>query len=298
MDNQSVEIPGSAIGLPMVLHVNSVRSHSATRNAWHSHAGFELIFLLDGASGYEFEHHDAIELHGGHFLVIPPRIVHRGQQGVTEPCTLCVLALDATSPRAWRNTPFTLSDGRRILVTLQRGSRAAHAMDPFLSGLVRRLMAEVLGFSTQAHRAEAQAILRALVCVVLAESVHQVQAPPGAPTEFIAAAIAYFREHMHDTVYTADLVRHLGLSRSRIFEMFKAQTGLPPNEYLQRLRIQEAEGLLRHTNQSVTQIALATGFGSGQHFSLVFRHHTGFSPAGYRQENRFGSFSKRRGTPR
>jgi transcriptional regulator GlxA family with amidase domain len=108
------------------------------------------------------------------------------------------------------------------------------------------------------------------------------------PKGFVSAAVVYLREHIHDTVYTADLIRHLGFSRTRVFDMFKAQTGHTPNEYLQRLRIEKAEELLRQTNRSVTEIALATGFGSGQHFSLVFRRYTGFSPACYRGTNRRG----------
>ena len=282
-DHRTVEIPGGAIGLPMLQHVSRVQSHHAIRNAWHSHPGFELVFLLDGASGYEFENHQTVELHGGHFLVIPPRILHRGQQGVRAPYTKCGLALNTTAPRAWRNTPFTLADSRRMLAALQRGSRKAHAMDPSLRWQVCRLMTEVLGFKTQGRRGEAQATLRALVCVVLVETVHQGLASPTTPGVFVSAAIAYLREHIHDTIYMTDLVRHLGYSRTRVFEMFKAETGLPPNEYLQRVRIEEAEKLLRQTNKSVTEIALATGFGSGQHFSLIFRCHTGLSPARFRK---------------
>ena len=104
----------------------------------------------------------------------------------------------------------------------------------------------------------------------------------------MSEAIAYLREHIHDTVYMTDLVRHLGFSRTRLFEIFKAQTGHTPNEYLQRLRVEKAEELLRQTNKSVTEIALATGFGSGQHFSLVFRRYTGSSPAGSRRESQCG----------
>jgi hypothetical protein len=175
----------------MLLHVGQARSRFTDRNPWHSHPGFELIFLLDGVSNYEFENQPAIELHGGHFLVIPPRSVHRGQQGVRAPYTKCGLALSTTPPRAWRNTPFTLADSRRMLAALQRGSRKAHAMDPSLRWLVRRLMTEVLGFPTHARCVEAQAVLRALVCVVLVETLHQELVPPATPGAFVSAGIAY-----------------------------------------------------------------------------------------------------------
>ncbi len=44
----------------------------------------------------------------------------------------------------------------------------------------------------------------------------------------------------------------------RTFELFKSQTGLTPNDYLQRLRIEKARELLRATRRSITAIALET----------------------------------------
>ena len=57
----------------------------------------------------------------------------------------------------------------------------------------------------------------------------------------------------------ADSVRRLGFSRARMFELFKAQTGFTPNDYLQRLRVEKARQLLRQTSLSVTDIALDNG---------------------------------------
>jgi AraC-like DNA-binding protein len=80
-----------------------------------------------------------------------------------------------------------------------------------------------------------------------------------------------------------DLVRHVGFSRARMFDIFKAETGLTPNDYLQRARVEKAQEQLRQTNLSVTQIALATGFSSGQYFSTVFARYTGVSPTRFRK---------------
>jgi AraC family transcriptional regulator len=68
--------------------------------------------------------------------------------------------------------------------------------------------------------------------------------------------------------------------------MFEAQTGHTPKDYLQRLRIAKAADLLRNTNQSMMEIAQATGFESGQHFSVIFRQYTGVAPASYRRKAR------------
>jgi AraC-like DNA-binding protein len=80
-----------------------------------------------------------------------------------------------------------------------------------------------------------------------------------------------------------DLVRYVGFSRARMFDIFKAQTGLTPNDYLQRLRVESAQEQLRQTDRSVTEIASATGFSSGQYFSTVFVRYTGVSPTRFRK---------------
>ena len=67
------QIPGASVGLPMLAYVGMVNLYRASHIAWHSHPSYELLFLLEGATAYEFKQGPAIELHGGHFLVIPPR---------------------------------------------------------------------------------------------------------------------------------------------------------------------------------------------------------------------------------
>ena len=125
--------------------------------------------------------------------------------------------------------------------------------------------------------------LRALICAVLVEAMRQILVPPTEPKEFVAAAIAYLRRHLSEPVRMDDLVRHVGFSRARMFDLFKAQTGLTPNDYLQRLRVEAAQVQLRQTDFSVTQIALGNGFSSGQYFSTVFARYTGVSPTGFRK---------------
>jgi AraC-like DNA-binding protein/mannose-6-phosphate isomerase-like protein (cupin superfamily) len=283
MSEQSVYVYGHQIGLPMLIHVSRVRSHTASRVTWHSHAGFELLFLLDGATAYEFADHNTVELRGGHFLVAPPGLVHRGQQNVRSPSSICGLALNALRPSDWKATTFTAADVRLVRTALENASRKVHPFNPALRWLVQRLMEETAGFPANPRRAEAEIALRALICAVLVEAMRQILVPPIEPEQFVAAAITYLRKHLCEPVRMDDLVRYVGFSRARMFDIFKAQTGLTPNDYLQRLRVESAQEQLRQTDRSVTEIASATGFSSGQYFSTVFARYTGVSPTRFRK---------------
>jgi AraC-like DNA-binding protein len=242
-----------------------------------------MLFLLDGATAYEFAGQRAVELHGGHFLVVPPGLVHRGLHNMRSPSTICGLALKSWRLDRWKNTNFTTADVRRLRTALENASRKVHPFNPALRWLVRRLMEETANYPANPLRAEAGIALRALICAVLVEAMRQMLVPPTPPKEFVTAAIAYLRKHLQEPVRMSDLVRHVGFSRARMFDMFKTQTGLTPNDYLQRLRIEKAQEQLRHTNQSVTEIGLATGFSTGQYFSTVFGRYTGVSPTRFRK---------------
>jgi AraC family L-rhamnose operon regulatory protein RhaS len=74
-----------------------------------------------------------------------------------------------------------------------------------------------------------------------------------------------------------------GLGRTRLSQLIKERTGDSPIIHLNRLRIGKAQGLLRHTRQSITEIAFACGFQSSQYFARTFKQITGGrTPRDYR----------------
>jgi len=286
MGELSFLVAGDQVGLPALIHISRVRSQVASRVTWHSHQGYELLFLLEGATAYEFSDKKTVELHGGNFLVVPPEAVHRGLHDVRSPSTIVGLALNTSQAGGWKGATFTLKDLRRIRMALEKGSRNVHPFSAALRWLVRRLAEETSHFVANPESAESPAIIKALFCTVLVEAMRQMLRPPTEPETFVAAAVAFLRKNLNDTVRMADLVRHVGFSRARMFDLFKAQTGLTPNHYLQRLRIEKAQEQLQNTNKSVTEIAHATGFSSAQYFSTVFIRYTGVSPSNYRKASR------------
>jgi AraC-like DNA-binding protein len=67
---------------------------------------------------------------------------------------------------------------------------------------------------------------------------------------------------------------------------FKKAFGLPPHRYLLTRRIERATALLRDTDQSITEIALQTGWTSLGTFGRIFRDITGASPGQLRVRER------------
>lgn len=79
-----------------------------------------------------------------------------------------------------------------------------------------------------------------------------------------------------------ELAAEAGLSRFHFARAFREASGEPPHSYLTRCRIERAKELLRHTEQSLAEVALAVGFSSQSHFSTTFRERVGQTPRSFR----------------
>lgn len=88
-------LPGATLHLPLVAEVGGTRSHVPRCVTWHSHPGGQLLFLLRGTTAYEFKHRGRaeVEVPGGHFLIIPPGVAHRGAPDMRPPCILFHIGL-------------------------------------------------------------------------------------------------------------------------------------------------------------------------------------------------------------
>lgn len=73
------------------------------------------------------------------------------------------------------------------------------------------------------------------------------------------------------------------ISKYYFSRVFKSVTGLTFVNYLNIVRVKEAQKLLRETKLSVTNITEKVGYGSMSHFEKVFKDYTGFSPLEYRK---------------
>lgn len=83
----------------------------------------------------------------------------------------------------------------------------------------------------------------------------------------------------------AELLKIAHMSRSNLMRVFRRATGQTPIEYLIRLRLQRAMDMLRKTESSITEIALAVGFNDSNYFTRQFRRVLGESPRSFRQSN-------------
>ncbi len=76
------------------------------------------------------------------------------------------------------------------------------------------------------------------------------------------------------------------LSPKHFARAFRQSTGMPPHRWLIQRRIDRAKALLRTTDTTLVEIALACGFADQSHFTASFRKLVGLTPGSLRQEMR------------
>lgn len=103
---------------------------------------------------------------------------------------------------------------------------------------------------------------------------------------YMESALKYMQDNCFDKLTLKMLADHLGLTQSYCSKYMKRNTGMTFVEYLNAMRVNNAQRLLIYTGRNITEIAEQAGFLSVQTFNRVFKAQTGLSPSAYRKRKR------------
>jgi AraC-like DNA-binding protein len=99
----------------------------------------------------------------------------------------------------------------------------------------------------------------------------------------LAEVLRFCEAHFREPISVPQLAARMFLSPSRFSEIWKREMGVPPGEYLRRLRLNRAQELLKTTKHSASDIAHDCGFSDATQFSRAFRSAFGITPSDYRK---------------
>src|SRR5829696_3131345 len=105
----------------------------------------------------------------------------------------------------------------------------------------------------------------------------------------VRQVIALAEDSLHKGWSPAKLAAMVNLSPSRLHQLFREATGLPPARYLRQLRMRRAKELLETTHLSVKQVMAGVGVTDESHFVRDFKKCCGLTPARYRERFQEGA---------
>lgn len=105
------------------------------------------------------------------------------------------------------------------------------------------------------------------------------------PSKLVFDVMSYIRHHLSEPITTDKIAKALFMSRPRLSEKFKQQTGENLVDFILKEKIEEAKRLLLYTDKSVTAISAYLGFSSQSHFTHVFKKYAKSLPNEYRKRH-------------
>ncbi len=152
---------------------------------------------------------------------------------------------------------------------------------PRLAGIFDQLIEE-----TQRREAGFQAVAISLFTLALLLFARAVPGNEGKPAQWqLSKVFAFLHSNYQRHFSFKELVKHSGMSQSKLYRSFKTAFGLGPAEYLQILRVTRAVRLLKETSSSNDEIAESCGFYNYSHMWRLFRKHLQCSPTDIRSGN-------------
>ncbi|MCE9631289.1 MAG: DNA-binding transcriptional regulator [Planctomycetia bacterium] len=116
----------------------------------------------------------------------------------------------------------------------------------------------------------------------------------------LAAVLRMIRERACDGLTIRELVRHSGLSRTKLERLFRETLGRTLQQEIRGMQIKRARELLAETDLPLEKIAPLVGFSQASYLSHAFKREVGESPRDYRrraQAGKEGGGADRRSAP-
>lgn len=279
-----MEIAGADFGFPLVANLAILRHRSTYRIPWHRHDTMELQYVLGGAITYEFRHGRQRTITGSSLFVVPAGMDHRALGNEGAPSARIGIQFNLPTKARTMQTPFRLTELSDLFSRLRE-----HACVPYRwtteGGRAARRIFRMLE-REPALTTSSAICLRHLVSTLLIETASSLDSPRAlAGEDVMSQVMGWARSHCSEDLSIADLVRISGYSRTRLFTLFEAKSGLAPNDFILRCRVEKAKRMMREGRQPLVRVAPACGFQSSSYFSTVFRKYTGVSPSQWLARN-------------
>jgi AraC-like DNA-binding protein len=101
-----------------------------------------------------------------------------------------------------------------------------------------------------------------------------------------ADAMREIRERCADQLSLSEIASRYGFNPSYFSRLFHRHAGMSLVEFINRARIQKSCHLLKRSDASIIEIALAAGYNNLSHFNRYFRRIMGMSPRQYRIDSK------------
>jgi AraC-like DNA-binding protein len=260
--------------LPEVIDLGEYREEAGQRYRTHSKDHWVLLYVVEGASRFGMEGLAEMPLKPGSVACFPPNVSRWGHFG-SEP----------KHHLLWVGFELNAVEVRYPEWKLSQALRRVHVAHDLMH--LERSFLQVIREATTPSTHQRCGLRLALDTLVL-EVVRGFTEPRKILSlvsvhPAISKALGLLETRFRKNWTLRELADEVGLSRSRLAELFNLEAGYSVHKFLTKIRVRHAESLLSHSDLPIGDIALECGFATIQHFSRVFKETTGQAPNNFRR---------------
>jgi AraC family transcriptional regulator of arabinose operon len=247
----------------------------------HFHNNYEVYYLLRGEKLF-FVHDKLYKAEKGDMVIVKPNEVHR-TSGVQSAYTERILI----------NFKFEFvekllkSEGIELLKLENGVSKLRFSMkeqleiEKILNQIMKEVEAKEYGY-TSSIRVLLFLLLIKIYRVSLKGRIEE-EEPIGPIEQKVMEIVNYININYSSDIYLNNIAKEFYISESYLSRIFKKITGFHMSEYIQIVRIKEAQKLLREKDFKIIDIAEKVGFMQIAHFNKTFKKITDTTPLKYRK---------------
>lgn len=262
------------------------RQEPCSMPLYHYHDSYEIYYLLSGVRHY-FIRDRTFRVEKGDIVLINRHDLHKTTYGGSATHERVLVNFD----EAYVGRLQMLVDDIDILLPFHQDfnviklNKSEHkVIEQALFKIMKEAREGSAGSESCVRLATAELLIyiaRRAVQLKASESSH-----PDQMHEKVSDIVKFINSKHMEKLTLKYISENFYISPYYLSRLFKKATGFTFVEYLNSIRIREAQKLLKESGLNVSEIAERTGYESSTHFGRVFKEITGLSPLRFRKINK------------
>lgn len=242
----------------------------------HSHDYYVLSLIERGRQSFTHKGTKYRTPPGG-LILINPGVVHTGEAADTQGFELRALY---PSTSLMEKAVFELT-GRRALPFFKEALVNHHWATNSVSSLHKAILA-----GAEMLECESRILWMMTRLIKLYADIGSSEGNLGKEKRAIQQVRQYIDEHFAESVTLSMLAQLVSFSPYYLLRAFQAEVGMPPYAYLESVRIQHTQQLIK-AGLPLAEVAAEVGFSSQSHMTRQFKKIIGVTPGQYAQHIRY-----------
>lgn len=240
----------------------------------HEHKRFEINYVKKGSCILHLEN-ESFNFIENEMMIINSHVIHSfeaGSKGVT------IMQLEFL-PEIYSSFDFEQENNHSQLDPLAIFSESNKLIKIINNVRIMRAVQRIVNELTDKSQFYDYLVIMyyAELLILIYRHLEETYSPIGT-NEKLKAAVAYMRMNYLSEISIEAVANHVCISERYLRKLFVNQLQITPIDYLNKMRINKAHGLLINTEYSIKEVCFMCGYQSPQYFSKLYKKYYGINP--------------------